>query len=203
VPRPKSLSPDDIADAALAVIDRAGLAALSMRAVAAELGTGTMSLYRYVEHREQLEQMVVDRVLDRVDVTPPAAREWTECVAALMLRIRDAVAAHPNVVPLFLTHRHTNAKVMQCGEAILDVLARNGFAGDDLVIAFRTILAFAVGALTTDRFSPLAGLSTARLAGPDDAYPRLTGAAEAAGRISPRDEFTRGLETVLRGLSTL
>jgi hypothetical protein len=48
MPRPRSLSHDRIAAAALAVIDRRGLAALSMRTVAAELGMGTMSLYRYV-----------------------------------------------------------------------------------------------------------------------------------------------------------
>jgi AcrR family transcriptional regulator len=201
VPRPRSLTPEDIADAALAVIDSAGLAALSMRAVAAELGTGTMSLYRYVEHRAQLEHLVVTRVLDRVDDTPPAGVPWPDQVSALVHRIRDAVAAHPDIVPLFLVHRHSNAKVMACGEAILGILSGNGFAGDDLVIAFRTILAFMVGAFTTDRLSRLSDPGTAELAGAGDTYPRLAEFGAAAQRISPAVEFSRGLTTVLNGLS--
>jgi AcrR family transcriptional regulator len=46
------------------VIERDGPFGLSMRAVAQELGMGTMSLYRYVQSREQLEALVVDLVLE-------------------------------------------------------------------------------------------------------------------------------------------
>jgi len=67
MPRPRSLTQAAIAAAALAVIDRDGVAGLSMRAVAAELGTGTMSLYRYVADRDELERWVVDLVLAEVD----------------------------------------------------------------------------------------------------------------------------------------
>ena len=71
MPRPRSLTPDQLASAALAVLDREGLAGLSMRAVAKELGMSTMALYRYVDDREELEGLVVERVLSAVDTTPP------------------------------------------------------------------------------------------------------------------------------------
>src|SRR5260370_32708785 len=48
-----------IAAAALAVLDRDGVAGLSMRSVAAELRVGTMSLYRYVSDRPELERLVL------------------------------------------------------------------------------------------------------------------------------------------------
>src|SRR5438477_8989130 len=54
MPRPRSVTPERIARAALAVIDRDGLEGLSMRAVGQELGMGTMSLYRYVPDRGAL-----------------------------------------------------------------------------------------------------------------------------------------------------
>ncbi|MFD0664655.1 TetR/AcrR family transcriptional regulator [Thermocatellispora tengchongensis] len=80
MPRPRSLTETEIAAAALAVIDRDGLDALSMRAVAKQLGTGTMSLYRYVEDRAQLETLVVDLVLGSVDYTlPPRAPGAGRC----------------------------------------------------------------------------------------------------------------------------
>ena len=79
MPRPRSLTPDQIAAAALAVIDRDGLDALSMRTVARQLGIGAMSLYRYVTDRDQLEDLVVDLVLGAVDISLPSIRPLCRC----------------------------------------------------------------------------------------------------------------------------
>ncbi|MYR02034.1 helix-turn-helix domain-containing protein, partial [Streptomyces sp. SID6139] len=73
MPRPRSLSHDQLAAAALTVLDRDGLAALSMRAVAKELGMSTMALYRYVRDRDELELLVVEFVLAAVDTGAPDA----------------------------------------------------------------------------------------------------------------------------------
>src|SRR5687768_14118372 len=102
MPRPRSLTPTDIAVAALAVVDRDRLAGLTMRAVAAELGMGTMSLYRYVADRDQLESLILDLVLAEVDFTPPPG-PWRGQIAALAERVRDAISAHPEVAPLTMT----------------------------------------------------------------------------------------------------
>ena len=201
MPRPRSLTPEGIAAAALVVIDRAGLAALSMRTVAAELGTGTMSLYRYVKHREQLERLVVDLVLSTIDLALPAGSSWTERATLLVERIRDAVSAHPAVVPLFLTHRHTSVSVMRCGEALLGVLTDAGFTGRQRVIAFRTLLAYLVGALTAEDLGPLSGPGTVALSElPTTAYPLLAQTASVARDIPSDEEFRGGLAAVLRGL---
>ncbi len=201
MPRPRSLTHDRVAAAALAVIDRSGLAALSMRTVAAELGMGTMSLYRYVEDREQLERLVVDLVLSTVDLALPDDAPWTEQVTLVVDRIRGAVSAHPAVVPLFLTHRHTSVSVMRCGEALLRVLAGAGFTGANRVIAFRTLLSYLVGALTTEHLGPLSGPGTAVLAQlPRPDYPYLAETAGVARDITADDEFHGGLAAVLGGL---
>lgn len=201
MPRPRSLTDDQIAAAALALIDRSGLAALSMRTVAAELGVGTMSLYRYVTDREQLERLVVELVLGTVDLVPPGDAPWPEQVSAVTGGIRDAVSAHPAVVPLFLTHRSTSAGVMRCGEVLLRVLAEAGFGGGDRVIAFRTLLAYLVGALTTEHLGPLSGPGTAALARlPGTDFPYLAETARVARSIGADEEFHRGLAVVLAGL---
>src|SRR5687768_86463 len=51
-----------IVDAAVALADREGLGALSMRRVAAELGVGTMSLYRHVPGKGELLDLMLDKV---------------------------------------------------------------------------------------------------------------------------------------------
>jgi AcrR family transcriptional regulator len=62
-PRP-SLSLDQIVDAAIAVADAGGIEALSMRRVAAELGAGTMSLYRHVPGKPELLALMLERISD-------------------------------------------------------------------------------------------------------------------------------------------
>ncbi|WP_433926467.1 TetR/AcrR family transcriptional regulator [Sorangium cellulosum] len=201
MPRPRSLSHPGIAAAALAVIDREGLAALSMRAVASELGMSTMALYRYVNDREQLERLVVDLVLSAVDVEVPERGAWSERVTILVGRVRDAIRAHPSVVPLTLAHRHSSEGVRRFGEALLAVLTEAGFAGARRVIAFRCLNSYVIGALQAEHLGPLSGPGTTQLAALSEAaYPFLSSTARDARRVPPDQEFFGGLAIVLRGL---
>jgi AcrR family transcriptional regulator len=204
MPRPRSLTDTRIAAAALAVIDREGLAALSMRAVAAELGVGTMSLYRYVADRGQLERLVVELVLGDVDLTLPEGAAWTERVALVAGRIRDAVGTHPEVVPLLLAHRQTSKGVMRCAEALLGALAEAGFAGRARAIALRALVSYVAGALQAQHLGALSGAGTVAMTElPRDEFPLLVDAALAARSISADEEFRRGLGVLLRGLEAL
>jgi len=205
MPRRRSLTQAAIAAATLAVIDRDGVTGLSMRAVAAELGTGTMSLYRYVADREELERWVVDLVLADVDPEAPADTSWTGQVTVLVERVREAVAAHPAVVPLLLIHRHTSPHSWRWSETVLGLLTGAGFTGRRRVIAFRCLLAYIVGALHAESLGPLAGPGTAALARLSSAgYPVLAQTARSAGRVPPDEEFGQGLAIVLSGfLATL
>lgn len=83
MPRPCSLDHTSIAGAALTVVDREGLSALSMRSLAAELGIGTMSLYRYVTGREEVERLIVDRIFLAADPDTVAHDSWQEQVRGL------------------------------------------------------------------------------------------------------------------------
>jgi AcrR family transcriptional regulator len=201
VPRPRSLSPAAIAAAALAVLDRGGLGALSMRAVATELGMGTMSLYRYVDDREQVERLIVEQVLDPVDLDLPAGT-WTERIGVVAERLRAAVAAHPDVVPLLLAHRHESTASLRWGEAILGELTAAGFTGTGRVIAFRAVLSYLTGALGAERLGALAGPGTAaiaRLARTE--FPLLVETAVAAREVDVDAEFRGGLTLLLDGLA--
>jgi AcrR family transcriptional regulator len=200
VPRAKSLTDDEIARAALHVLEREG--DVTMRDVAAELGVGTMSLYRYVDGREQLEGLIVEHVLGSVDVTPPARGSWEHRATELVTRARDAVARHPAVVPLLLTHRHATASTVRWGEALLGVLADGGFRGRERVVAFRTLLAYLLGSVQVSLLGPLAGEGTAAMAAlPRDTFPHLAATANVAAHMGADEEFRRGLRVVVRGLS--
>ncbi|HVV13172.1 TetR/AcrR family transcriptional regulator [Amycolatopsis sp.] len=200
MPRPRSLTHSQIAVAALAVLDRDGLDGLSMRAVAKELGVGTMSLYRYVTDRGQLEGLIVDVVLRSVPLDLPAKASPHRRLVLLAERVREAVGAHSAVVSLLLTHRHLSTGSRQWGEVVLRVLADAGFTGEKRVIAFRAYLSYLMGAMRTGYFSPLSGTGTDVLTElPEDEYPVLAETARHARGITASEEFRQGLDLLLAG----
>ena len=58
-----SLSREEIATAAVTLADARGIEAVSMRALAVELGVGATSLYRYVARKDELIELMVDAVM--------------------------------------------------------------------------------------------------------------------------------------------
>ncbi|MEV0032959.1 TetR/AcrR family transcriptional regulator C-terminal domain-containing protein [Nocardia sp. NPDC050793] len=202
MPRPRSLTTDDLGNAALAVIDRDGLEGLTMRAVAKELDIATMGLYRYVADRDRLEVLVVDRVLGAMETAPPEGEDWRARAAVLLARMRAAVAAHPAVVPLILRHRQSSTASLHWMEAMLAVLTAAGFTGRERVIAQRTVVGFLLGFLQNEHYASIAGPGTATIAAlATDDFPLLVQTASQARRMSVDDEFRGGVEIVLRGLS--
>lgn len=202
MPRPRSLSHAQLASAALAVIDRDGLAGLSMRSVAKELGMSTMALYRYVDDREELERLVVDLVLDTVDTEAPGpGGHWHERIEVLVRRLRDAVAAHPEIVPLTVAHRHRSLAGLRWSESVLGVLAEAGFDGTQRVVALRGLLGYVIGAIQLEHLGPLSGEGTVAITElPPDTFPYMTETARYARKVSADREFLGGLALLLRGL---
>ncbi len=201
MPRPRSLTDAAIAEAALAVIDRDGLTAMSMRTVASELGMGTMSIYRYVADRDQLERLVVDLVLGSVDWDVSRRAAWRKRLSILVERVREAVSAHPAIVPLLLIHRHRTRASLRWAEGVLGILDEAGFDVDERVIGLRSLISYVVGALQVTYLGALSGAGTAAMAGlPPSEFPLLSETARHARHVPVDVEFRRGLDIVLDGL---
>ncbi|MFE4636592.1 TetR/AcrR family transcriptional regulator [Streptomyces sp. NPDC056773] len=202
MPRPRSHTPDQLAAAALAVIDRDGLPGLSMRAVATELGISPMALYRYVPGREELEALVVELVLSGADTTPPPPGPWQDRVTVLARRLRDTMGAHPAALPLSLTHRHRSTSGLRWSETVLGVLTEAGIEAEERVIALRALVAYVIGATQLEHLGPLSGPGTAAIAGlPAQEFPYMTATAGDARSVTPDREFEGCLKLLLRGLS--
>jgi AcrR family transcriptional regulator len=85
---------DQYVAAALAVADAEGLAAVSMRRVAGDLGSGTATLYRYITNRDELVDLMVDAVQGE-DPLPEPARDWRAGLAAIAHTLRATLLRHP------------------------------------------------------------------------------------------------------------
>ena len=142
-------SRDDIAEAAVAVADADGLDAVSMRRVASELGLGTMSLYHYVRSKDELLDLMGDRIaggqlVDEADLR----RGWREGLTAIAQATRanlkrhpwmgGALSPRPTTIPGPNTLRHVDQSLAAVADLGLDVPTQMEIIAvvDDYVIGF-------------------------------------------------------------------
>ncbi len=94
-PRPRALSRETIAEAALAIIDNEGLDAMTMRTVAHSLGTGQASLYAHVSGKEELLELVIERVIGEVPFGgEPDPAHWQEQLKEGLRGMRAVFSSH-------------------------------------------------------------------------------------------------------------
>jgi AcrR family transcriptional regulator len=91
--RPAERSRLEITSAAVALADHAGLTAVTMRAVAAELGTGAGTLYRYVRTREDLLDLMIDAAAAEYRLDPPSG-DWRADLLAFGRAQRTIMRRH-------------------------------------------------------------------------------------------------------------
>jgi AcrR family transcriptional regulator len=89
-----SLTHDRIAEVAVEIADAEGLEALSMRKIAARLGAGTMSLYRYVQSKDDLLELMVDRTFEAAH-SVRVTGDWRADIAEIARCQRRVQRAHP------------------------------------------------------------------------------------------------------------
>ena len=120
--RPAKRSRAEITAAAIAIADREGLDAVSMRRVAADLGTGPASLYRYVETREDLLDLMIDATGAEY-VFPRAAGNWLADVLEIGDQARAIMRRHPWLPSLLITRSVLGPNGLVLLEHVLDALA--------------------------------------------------------------------------------
>lgn len=95
-PEPRRRAPgvDQYVATALAVADAQGLAAVSMRRVAGDLGSGTASLYRYITNRDELVDLMIDAAQGE-DPLPESTEDWRADLGAVAHALRATLLRHP------------------------------------------------------------------------------------------------------------
>ncbi|MEP7766187.1 TetR/AcrR family transcriptional regulator C-terminal domain-containing protein [Sanguibacter sp. 25GB23B1] len=91
--RRASLDRAQVLQAGIALADRAGFGALSMRALATELGVVPMALYKHVSDKDDLVGGMIDTLVEGY-VAPPESASWQAAVRAQILEARRTLIAH-------------------------------------------------------------------------------------------------------------
>lgn len=150
------LSRERVFAAALSLIARDGIAGLSMRRLAAELGVEAMSLYHHVSDKADVLDGVVATVLD--EMVLPTEGRWDERTMQIAHELRRVVRAHPNVHTLVVERAFRSPSVLGPANALLAALSDGGLAAADLVCAFWTLLSFVSGSLSCEMAEVADGL---------------------------------------------
>jgi AcrR family transcriptional regulator len=120
--RPAQHSRAEITAAAVAIADADGLDAVSMRRVAGELGTGAASLYRYLDTREDLLDLMADATAAEF-TPPPLTGDWLADLVGLGEQCRAIMRRHPWLPQLSLTRPVLGPRSLALLEYALAALA--------------------------------------------------------------------------------
>ena len=187
-----------------------GYEALTMRAVATQMGASPMALYRYFATKDELIDAMLDRVLGRIRLAP-STEDWLADLTAFATAHRAVLAEHPwAIVPLF-THSNPGINAAVIGETAFAILQRGGVTGAEAVATFCGILAlnygwFAFSAArdaTREAVNPEAVLAGQLSALPADGFPLTLSVADELSHYGSDAHYTLALRQFITGRGVL
>jgi TetR/AcrR family transcriptional regulator, tetracycline repressor protein len=130
-----------VVDRALALVDKSGLDALTIRKLATELGVTPMALYWHFRGKDELLEGLAERVWSEIDLTVDRTASWTEQIRALLESLLTVLRAHPAAPGLLLHSEKLNAQAaLNATELTLDIFRTAGFSPKDASYAARSVL---------------------------------------------------------------
>jgi AcrR family transcriptional regulator len=209
------LTQQAIVDAALRVLEHEGAEKLSMRRVADELGTGAASLYWHVASKDELVNLLVDRVASEIQVPPPDPDRWQEQLKEWMLQARQVFKRYPGVAGLTLGRVPVGPNLVRWTEWLLALLRGAGIP--DRIAAYAGDLGgLYLGASAYEEGMPLPSPTgedlppdkiLAMFRGyyeslPADQFPNVHAALDELFSGGPDERFELGVDVIIRGLAS-
>jgi AcrR family transcriptional regulator len=213
--RRRTLTEDEILDAALELLDEDGTRAASIRRIAARVGVAPNAVYTYFADKAAVERALVERLLGQVDqgVFTQPANPWRQRVESLALELRTKLAEHPGAVPLLISRPMDGPAALTLNERLLGVLADGGLDPDDAARAAHLLVTYVVGSVcleVADAHQPgalppeeLRRAARRRVLArtPAGAYPRTSAAAPVIAGYVATEQYLWGLRRVLDGIT--
>ncbi|MFI6705939.1 TetR/AcrR family transcriptional regulator [Nonomuraea sp. NPDC050478] len=194
-------------DAAVRLGDRSGIDAISMSGLAKELGSGTMSLYRYVESREDLVVLAADHALG----TPPRpdGATWRERLRAWVLDLRRVYQDHPWLTAVPVATEPLLPSYVRRLETGLECLGDLHLSGPRAITVLTLLWTYTRGdveqsahfAAAADGHSTQFLAARLRVFGGDSAFTRVLAVLEA-DQPTGEDEFLDAVEIILNGIES-
>jgi AcrR family transcriptional regulator len=207
----KPLSRAVVLDAAVALADKAGLEAFSMRGLAQELGVVPMALYKHVANKDELLDGMVDTVFSEIEL-PSGELDWRFAMRNRAISTREALKRHTWAIGIMESRRPGPANLRN-HNAVMGCLREAGFPFELAIHAYSVQDAYIYGFVLQEKDLGFqtpgsAGEAARRRAetvrNPDD-YPYLLEVVTKLPETGydPATEFAWGLDLILDGLDKL
>ncbi|HUP17807.1 MAG TPA: TetR/AcrR family transcriptional regulator C-terminal domain-containing protein [Acidimicrobiia bacterium] len=145
--------------AAIAVADQGGIATLTMRKLAQELGVEAMSLYYHVTNKDQVLDGVVDVIISEINAVvspievPAGGNDWKTAMRARILAARKILLQHPWAPEVIESRATMSFSIMSYFEGALAVFRSGGFSYDQAHHAMHALGSRALG-FSQELFKP-------------------------------------------------
>ncbi|MCA1725987.1 MAG: TetR/AcrR family transcriptional regulator, partial [Thermomicrobia bacterium] len=202
------LSREQVIRAALAIVDREGLEAFSMRKLGAALGVDPMATYYYFPNKAAVLDGIADAVYAEVAPPPDATAPWDVRLRAVMCGYRQVFRAHPHTLPVLSTHPPSTPLMLRQGEAAVAILHSAGFPPVEAAQAVGCLSGYVVG-MTLQEVGLQPGgvpdptkeeiMATVARLSPDE-FPTLSAAFRVGIPNDPNAQFETGLDLFIAGL---
>jgi AcrR family transcriptional regulator len=202
-PKPR-FTRESVVDAALALANRRGLAALNFRALASELGVTPMTLYGYVENRDDLLERMLSQAFSQPPPLQPDEHDWRAGVREVVTAAHDIMVSNPAVVEMLMTGVPATA-VDNYRECLFAILLDAGFDESAAVDAVSSLLGYALGLAIVEAFRPRTNpdgsLARYRTLSETE-FPNLRRVASDYARRDARAPFATGVQHLVAGLGS-
>jgi AcrR family transcriptional regulator len=210
-PPRQPLSQDVIVDTAIRILDSEGLDGVSMRRIAQELGTGPASLYAHVANKDELLELMLDRINAEITVPEPDPAHWPEQVKEVARQAYRAFSAHINIALVVLATIPTGPNALRIEERLLAILFAGGVPPQPAAWFIDRLFLY----IAADAYQGSLHLARQRASGlevriqlrdyyqslPADRFPNLTGHAEEMMPGGADERFEFGLEMLVNGIA--
>ncbi|MFI1174137.1 TetR/AcrR family transcriptional regulator [Streptomyces melanogenes] len=185
-----SLDRDRIIAESVRLLDAEGPAKFSMRRLAGELGVTAMSLYWYVDTKDDLLELALDSVFGELRVPDVegagADADWRDQLRELAVSYRSVMVRHPWVSPLVGRYLNIGPNSMEFAAAAQKILSRSGLPAHGVTGGLSAVFQFVYG------FGTIEGHFVARCAEAgvtQDEY-----FAQAMGALRERPDFHEAMD---------
>jgi AcrR family transcriptional regulator len=200
--RRKPLSRETIERRALALIERDGLAAFSMRRLADALGCEAMSIYHHFPSKAHLMDALLDRVVASVPLAPETL-PWRDRLRQNAFAMRQTALRYPEFFQFAALHRMNTATGLRLLEQAMAVFRDAGFDSEQTARLFRAYSYYVIGAALDETAGYARGPSAVEPVPAETVrrdYPLVTAANPYFQRAHHEATFGLGLEMLLEGI---
>ncbi|MFI2349282.1 TetR/AcrR family transcriptional regulator [Streptomyces sp. NPDC019443] len=146
-----ALTRDEVLDAAAALVKQHGPQALTMRGLAADLGTAVTSIYWHVGNRESLLDALVERTVQEMGAIRPVGRTPAQRVVSVARRLRRELRERPHLIAMVHERGLTERMFLPAQQALVHEVHAAGLRGARAAEAVRAVQFQVVGFVLVER----------------------------------------------------